>query len=332
MKVLVIGNTGFIGSFLVEALLKAGYEVVGMDVHPPAQPDKRYVFIQGSIMNKADILLAAQGCDAVISLAAQHRDFGIAEKEYFDVNRDGTSNIVDSLSKLGIKKFIFYSSVAVYGNPEGLATEETTPKPVNTYGKSKLAGEDCIGPWAQKDPSREVVIIRPVVIFGPGNFGNMFNLIHNVYKRRFIFVGKGENIKSIAYVENLVDATVFLLERLKPGLEVYNYADYPEMTIEDTVNTITGCLGYHKPRIRLPLGLAMAGACVFDVLGKITGINFPITAYRIKKFNTSTRFKADKIRNAGFKQKIMLPEGFRRMIDWYLKNKDSKGERRASGE
>jgi nucleoside-diphosphate-sugar epimerase len=153
----------------------------------------------------------------------------------------------------------------------------------------------------------------------------MHTLIRSIAKRRFLFVGKGENIKSIAYVENIVDATLFLLKQMKPGLVIYNYADYPEMTIEETVKTIRACLGYGAPRFRVPLGPAIAGASMFDLMGKLTGYNFPITAYRIRKFNTATRFKADKIRRTGFTQRVPLKEGFRKMIEWYLKNGNKKG-------
>mgnify|MGYP000983733945 FL=1 len=323
MRVLVIGSSGFIGSFLVEALLRKGYEVVGMDIQPPRKQDPRFVFMRGDILKKEDIAKAAAGCQAVISLAAAHKDFGISEQEYFQVNRDGTGNVLDVVAGAGIKKFIFYSSVAVYGNPDGFATEETIPEPVNTYGKSKLAGEKLIPSWVQADASREAVVIRPVVIFGPGNFGNMFTLINAICKKRFMCVGKGDNIKSVAYVENLVDATIFAFAGMKPGLAVYNYADYPEMTITQTVQTIYECLGIRQPRFRLPLRPALFGASIFDVLGKITGINFPITAYRIRKFNTATRFKADKIRSLGFQQRVPLKEGFKRMLDWYAANKDT---------
>ncbi len=325
MKILVTGNSGFIGTFLTDALIKNGYEVHGMDLNPPGDGNGRFAFIRGSVLRNEDILKAGRGCETIINLAAKHHDFGVTKEEFFAVNEQGTLNVLDCADRLGIRKLIFYSSVAVYGDPEHFADEETTPKPVNVYGESKLAGERRIYTWSRENPAREVCIIRPTVIFGPRNFGNMFNLVNNIYKRRFVFVGKGENIKSVGYVENLVGATMFLLKGMKPGLEVYNYADYPEMTVADTVNTITACLGRGAPKFKLPLGPAIAGASIFDILGKITGYNFPITAYRIRKFNTVTRFKADKIRKAGFEQGVAVEEGFKRMIEWYLEDLEGRG-------
>ena len=98
-------------------------------------------------------------------------------------------------------------------------------------------------------------------------------------------------------------------------------SDYPQMTIEEIVRLIAHNLSRGMPRFKLPLGFALAAAGIFDLLGKITKYNFPITAYRIKKFNTSTHHKSDKIRELGFKQPVSLPDGFARMIRWYLSNK-----------
>ncbi len=320
MKILIVGNTGFIGGFLTQRLIDNSHQVIGLDVKLPKSGENSYQFMQGSVLNTADIMKAASGADAIISLAAKHHDFGVSQDDFFRVNVQGTKNILDCASRLGIKKFIFYSTVAVYGNHKAYTTEETKPEPISDYGKSKLVAEEEVQKWVAKDTSRRVVIIRPTVVFGPNNYANMYNLINSIYKKRFIFVGKGDNIKSVAYVENLVDATIYLLERLKPGVDIYNYSDYPQMSISETVKTITKFLPCNMPKLRLPLKPVLITASMFDWAGKLTGYNFPITANRIKKFNTATHHKADKIRILGFQQRVGLIEGFRRMIKWYLNN------------
>jgi len=332
MKVLVIGNSGFVGGFLTKKLAEKGYEVRGMDVNPPATGESVSSFVRGSIVNYKDVLNAAVGCKCIINLAAKHHDFGITQEEFFAVNVKGTKNMLDAASELGIKKVIFYSTVAVYGNLKGPAVEGSLMHPVSVYGKSKLAAEQQVQSWIVREAAHEAVIIRPAVVFGPNNFGNMYNLINTIYRKRFMFVGPGNNVKSIAYVENLADATIFLLERMKPGVDIYNYTDYPEMTISKIVETILQSLSYPSPKIRIPLKPALALASIFDVLGKMTGHNFPITAYRIKKFNTPTHFKSNKIRSEGFYQHVSLQEGFQRMVDWYLENKDKKIEKTDGGE
>lgn len=89
MKVLVVGNAGFIGSFLTSALLEEGHEVRGMDVDRPEDGERRYTFIRGSVLDNGDIFKAAQGCEVIINLAAKHHDFGVAEEEFFGVNEQG---------------------------------------------------------------------------------------------------------------------------------------------------------------------------------------------------------------------------------------------------
>jgi len=320
MKILVTGSTGFIGKFLTKKLSGQGHEVVGIDINAPNERISSGSFLLGSVMKKEDISKAIDGVDVIIHLAAKHHDFGISRDEFFEFNVGSTKNLLDCAAKAGIKKFIFYSSVAVYGNHKAYTTEDTLPTPENDYGESKLAAEKVINTWMAEDRTRQAVIIRPTVVFGPENYANMYNLINTINKKRFLFIGKGDNVKSVAYVENLVDATIFLMERMKQGVDVFNYSDYPQMTTKNIVKVITKHLSCNMPKLKLPLGLTLAVASIFDFAGKITGYNFPITAKRIKKFNTATHHKSEKIRKLGFRLSVDLSDGFKRMIEWYLKN------------
>jgi len=227
MRILVIGNEGFIGGYLVEALTKKGHEIVGLDILANNSDERGYLAHKGDILKEEDILKAAQGVDLVISLAAKHHDFGISREDFFLINEQGTQNCLSCLAKLGIKKFVFYSTVAVYGLNDFEANEDTLYNPCNDYGESKLAGEKIIEKWAEEDASREVLIVRPVVVYGPNNWANMFRLIDNIYLRRFIMVGSGANQKSTAFVKNLVGSTLHMMERLQSGVERFNYSDQP---------------------------------------------------------------------------------------------------------
>jgi len=321
MKILVIGSTGFIGQFLVKKLVEKKHEVIGFDINPgPEELSKLCTCIVGNMPFPEDILKAAQGVDLIITLAAKHHDFGVTREEFFHVNETGTQILLDCAAKLQIKKLIFYSSVAVYGTSNEPSTENTIPQPDNDYGESKLAAEKVIQKWVDDDKSRSVIIIRPSVIFGPNNFANVYNLIDKIYKKKFVFVGKGDNIKSVAYVENLVDANIFLIDKLKPGIQIFSYSDEPQMTISQVVDIISEYMPHKAPKTELPLWIAVSFGSIFDLLGKITGHNYAITAARMKKFATSTHHKAEKIRNIGFKQKIETKEGFKHMIEWYIAN------------
>lgn len=332
MKILVTGSSGFIGTFLVKELMQKDHQVVGLDICVPKEKTLDYEFILGDILKMPDIMRAAKGADAIINLAAKHHDFGVSDEEFFAVNVDGTKNLLDCADRLGIKKFIFYSTAAVYGICRNSASEDTPLNPVNVYGMSKMGAEEAIHSWVKKGGARQAVIIRPVVVFGPNNYANMHKLIESIYKKRFFFVGKGDNIKSIAYVENLVDATLFLMDKSEDKEVIYNYSDYPQLTMEETVRTIADSLGRRIPKVKIPLKFAVFSVGIFDILGKLTGINFPITAYRIKKLNTATCFASDKIRALGYKQKVDPRDGIKRMVEWYMSNKSGVGSRVLGGE
>lgn len=319
MKVFITGHTGFIGQFLTKKLTQRSHKVIGLDLKPPSEEQARICqSFTGSILSREDLSKSVRGADLIISLAAEHHDFGIKREDYFKVNVEGTELLLDVASREGINQLIFYSSVAVYGTQKIPTDENTPPVPSNPYGASKLDAEKVIEKWAAANLKRSVIIIRPTVIFGPYNFANMYNLIDKIYRKKFIFVGKGENIKSVAYVENLVDATVFLTEKLKSGIQIFNYIDEPQLTIAQTVDIISSYMPHRIPKIKIPLFVAITFGSIFDLLAKITGHNFPITGARMKKFATSTHHKADKIRQLGFKQNVELKEGFRRMVEWYL--------------
>lgn len=331
MKILLIGNEGFIGRHLSKLLRNNGHELVGMDVESNNSADNGYYCHKGDILNKEDILKAAKGCDMVFNLAAKHHDFGISREDFFLINETGTQNLVDCMAQLDIKKLVFYSSVAVYGFNDFASSEETPPNPDNDYGASKLAGEKVIERWQSENPEREVLIVRPVVVYGPNHWANMFRLIDNIYHKRFVMVGSGENIKSTAYVANLIEATFFMMNRMSAGIERINYSDYPQKTSLEVANIIRKELGKKPLRFKFPLGLAMFLAFPLDILAKLLNKNLPITANRIKKFGISTLHGSDKVRDLGYKQRFSTEIGLNDMVQWYLETGLKNRDRCAAG-
>lgn len=331
MKILVIGNEGFIGRYMTSCLKDEGHDIVGLDIVASDNDENGYFSHRGDILIEEDVMRAAKGCDMVINLAAKHHDFGISKEDFFLINEQGTKNCLSCLSKLGIKKIAYYSTVAVYGERDEESHEGMALDPSNDYGESKKAGEDLIRQWAKGDESREVLIVRPVVVFGPHNYANMFRLIDNVYLNRFVMVGKGDNIKAVAYVENLVEATLFMIRKLKPGVETINYSDQPYKTSLEIANIIRKEMGKGLLRFKFPLGLAMCLAYPFDILAKIIKFNLPITANRIEKFNSPTVHGSKKVRDLGFEQKVTTEDGLRKMVQWYLSDGRKNRSRCAAG-
>ena len=320
-KILMTGGSGFIGSHFHNVLSKEN--IINLDLVKPNQNQKSN-FIQGDIRKKEDIERAIEGenVDLIISLAAMHHDFGISEQEHFETNERGTELICDVASENKIDTIVFYSSVAVYGANTAPSNEEMEPNPNMPYGASKLAGERVLEKWASQKPSRKVLIIRPALVFGINNTANMYKLINQINLGIYFHLGKGQNVKSIAYVENIVDATLFLIDNLTSGVSIYNYADKPHLTSKEIANTISNKLD-KKVRITLPKFLGIMLGLPFDLGIRITGKNLPISSSRIKKLATETYHLAEKLTSEGFVPKFSTKQGLEEMVDWY-KNTNKK--------
>ena len=323
MKILISGASGFIGSHFHEQLPQL--QIINFDLIEP-KFDYESTFFKGDIRNKdeVELCLSKYKCDTILHLAAEHKDFGVSYEDFFKTNEFGTKTLCDAATKFGIKKFIFYSSVAVYGNNKTPSSEKINPNPLSPYGKSKSAGEKVLEQWATEDLERCVIIIRPAVVYGERNVANMFRLIEQIKEGHYFHIGKGENVKSIAYVKNLVEATIWLMDRMKPGVQVYNYADSKQLSSRHIASVISKALGRKEP-ITLPYWLVYTMGIPFDIAIKLTGKDLPISTNRLKKFCTETYHKADKIREAGFVPKYFNEEGLQNMVLW-MNSKNFKNE------
>jgi len=231
MKVLVTGDTGFVGTHLVKKLIELNHEVTGFS------PDKGK-----DIRNYAEIEKSVKGKDVVIHLAAQtdvRKSFENPKLDY-EVNYQGTKNVVKACEKFGTR-LIFTSSAAVYGNSRDIPTHEDSPKlPVSFYGLHKL--------FAEKECERiNPFIIRPFNIYGPGGHGaiNKFTeLIKN--DKEIVLFNDGSHTRDYIYINDIVSALILGLKS-KPG--VYNIASGKETSLKEVIDAISKELD-KKPRIR----------------------------------------------------------------------------------
>lgn len=260
------------------------------------------------------------GVQCVLHLAAAKGDWGISAEEYHRDNVEATEALLSAGREAGITKWIFYSTVSVLGPSDVPLSEDAAPNPVNSYGSTKLACEEMFHQFAADDEAAEVLIIRPSAVYGPGNpwNTNIYRLIEAIYRRRFVMVGDGAVCKTTSYIENLVDATLFLLERMRPGVQIYHYVDEPVMTMDDMVETIYALLQRRRPRFRVPLPVASGLARLADTIADWTKTDLPITSARIRKFCTGTVFSASRIRDAGFEQPVSNTDALKRTVDWYV--------------
>ncbi|MGH3631096.1 MAG: NAD-dependent epimerase/dehydratase family protein, partial [Sciscionella sp.] len=157
MRILVTGSSGFIGRFLIPELIAKGHEVVGLDVRVGPEFGGSFCFIRGNILDAGVLGGAMDGIDLVIHLAAEHKDFGVTDGLYHEVNVEGTKNLLRCAAERAVGKFVFFSSVAVYGSSPIPTHEGLECSPELPYGKSKLLAEHALEEWTQTDRSRSVV-------------------------------------------------------------------------------------------------------------------------------------------------------------------------------
>jgi len=312
MNILVTGGSGFIGTNLVTDLLKEGHNVTIYDkLKSETYPE---ISIVADVRDKEKLIRSMHGVDAVYHLAAEHRDDVQPTSLYYDVNVGGAENIIYALEKNDVKRLIFTSTVAVYGLNSGEPSENSSVKPFNDYGKSKYEAETIFSKWADSDHTNCLITVRPTVIFGEKNRGNVYNLLNQLASGKFIKVGKGLNRKSMGYVLNLSRFLTTLLKS-EPGQFVYNYADKPDLCMNELIDIFYNTVGKnHKNNFKIPYALGLMGGYCFDILAKITGKTYPISSIRIKKFCADTVVSAEKVKDTGFIAPYLLTDGLKRMI------------------
>jgi nucleoside-diphosphate-sugar epimerase len=312
-KITLIGGSGFIGTKLTADLSHAGHAVSIADV----QPSRRYpdLFRKADVRDPASLKEACSGSDIIINLAAAHRDDVRPVSLYHDINVAGAENVCRVAEDLNIQTILFTSSAAVYGLQDGDVGEDRPHKPVNMYGETKSKAEAVYRAWQMKDPdNRRLVIVRPTVVFGIGNRGNVHTLIDQVVRGHFIMIGDGQNRKSMAYVDNVSSFLVHCLN-FGPGIHVYNYVDKPDLNMQDLIGTIRSLTGKSSGAgLHLPKALGNLAGVGFDALARMTGKTFPISRIRIEKFCATTVFSAKKLEGTSFKAPKNLKEALEETI------------------
>ncbi len=300
-KVAIIGGAGFLGMRLSSRLSNQNVSFNIFDINT-----KNNLNISSLDIEKFDTLDQLEGANTIINLAAMHRDDVRPLSRYDDVNIQGSVNVCKAARKLDIKNIIFTSSVAIYGFAPADTNESGEPNYFNDYGRTKFLAEKVYKEWQAEDPNnRTLVIVRPTVIFGEGNRGNVYNLLKQIASKRFVMFGNGKNKKSMAYVENVAAFLEYSLS-FKPGLHIYNYIDKPDFNMNNLVSLARKTLfGKYNVGIRLPAFLGVAIGYIADLVATVIRKNLPVSSIRVKKFLGTTQFSSS-IAETGFEPPVEL--------------------------
>lgn len=320
MNITIIGASGFVGTRLLGLLSedKSEYNLRNID------KQQSHFFPQiteiADVRNVEEIKAKLKNTDVVVLLAAEHRDDVTPISLYYDVNVEGMKNTLAAMEANGIKRIVFTSSVAVYGLNKENPNEEHPTDPFNHYGKSKWQAELVLQEWYKSHPDWNINILRPTVIFGERNRGNVYNLLKQISSGKFMMVGNGNNKKSMAYVGNIVAFIKFLIDNRREGYNVFNYIDKPDFTMNELVAHVSKVLKKKILPTHAPYWLGMFGGKCFDLLAFITRKKLSISSVRVKKFCATTQFDAKKAHSSGFKAPYTLGEGLAKTLTFEFVN------------
>jgi UDP-glucose 4-epimerase len=336
MKILVTGANGLVGSSIVENLLSENFEVYALCGANSKIDEFR------DILNvfKTDItkyqnlahLANLENVDVLIhSAGLAHQFKNRKEEEFWRINVLGTENVARLAARLKVKHFILISSVAVYGvNPASLdnnvetykfgITEEAECQPQGFYARSKLESEKA----AQNicaDNKIALTILRLTTVIGEEDKGNVARLIKTIDKRRFYWVGRGENYKSLIYKGDAAKACVKIL-RKTAGAEIFNVTAEP-FTIKEIVSEIEDNLGIKAPKFSIPSNILSKLFFINTKFLRSEKLNY--VEENLNKWISDDVFSGEKFKKIyGFQAETPIKEAIRRQVENYMENKKTK--------
>jgi nucleoside-diphosphate-sugar epimerase len=317
MNYIIFGGSGFIGTHLIHLLkdevVKSEDKIYDLDIVMPGEEGVVPGIVEkNDVIKPIDFKFEPTENDVIFNLAAVHRTPGHPDNEYFETNIYGAENVTAFAEKYGIKKILFTSSIAPYGAAEELKKEDTLPTPNTPYGISKLVAEKIHEKWQAKSDDRELTIVRPGIVYGKGEHGNMTRLYKGMKGHYFVYTGRKDTIKACIYVKELVRFFKYrMIDNDFKGSDIYNCTFEPAYNIEQICETIKKATGLkcHIPLI--PGGLLMTAA---SILGPIGGKKVGIHPARVKKLMVSTNIGGKKLAESGYKFKYSFEDTYK---DWF---------------
>lgn len=320
IKILVTGGSGFIGTNMIESLLKTDAEILSIDIAEPKLKQHRSIWHQADIRDKEVITKEIEtfSPDYVIHLAARTDLNGKMLQDY-DANMQGVTNLLDALEKIpNLKQAVFASSMYVC-EPGYMPKDFEDYAPHTLYGESKVETERRI---KKRNPKYTWSIIRPTSIWGPW-FGEPYNkFFHIVLSHMYFHMGKRACRKTYGYVDNAIYEimSIFEADAEKVNRKVFYIGDYEPYDITEWANEIAKEARIWIPRI--PYWCFKCAGWFGDLLKKF-GIGFPMTSFRLHNMTTDNIHNLEPIKTIAPNLPLSRLEGTKRTLDW-INNVENK--------
>ena len=320
----VTGATGFIGSHLVERLLSKGYHVRCLVLNPKRPgflKDLPIEIFEGDLFSIAALEKGIEGAQYVYHIAG-----AVAAKskgDFFRFNQIGTKNVIEAVARVNpnVKKFIHISSQTAVGPGCGTTpvNESVTPKPLTTYGKSKLASEQEVLKFKDRIP---VTILRVSAVYGPRDTAT-FDYFKSAYMGLELLIGFHDTYVSLVHSTDLVTGIILAGEKQIANGQIYFLGSEQYYTWNEIGFITKNVLNKKLFRVRVPKPLVFVIAGISGTLSKFKAkpsvLNFE-KAYDLTQENWCCDISKAK-KELGYKQEVSLEEGIRETVKWYLDNK-----------
>lgn len=329
-RALVTGVSGFVGRHLAASLLARGLAVRGLvrgssQARVPEGVEKE----TGDIRDTAAVRSAVEGCDLVFHLAAAAPAAGGGEPEATlcrQVNVDGTRALVEAAARAGVTRLVFFSTVKAMGeSTRGVADESTEARSADVYGRTKLEAER-IAFEAAGSGGAEAVCLRPALVYGPGQKGNIERLIAAVESGRFPPLPENTGRRSLVHVKSLVEAALLCALRPEASGQCYIVADLA-LSARQLQAAVARALGRPAPGLAWPLPVYRAAALLGDALGRLGLERFPFDSARFEKLFAEAEYSAEKIgRDLGWRPFLDLDGALAEVVAVRREEKRTGGE------
>jgi nucleoside-diphosphate-sugar epimerase len=317
---LVTGASGFIGGRLAERLAtEEGVRVRAM-VRSAGKAGRLaklpLEIVEGDLLDPQSLSRTVKGCDLVFHCAALVRETG-KKKEFYQINVQGTENIVKAAVAAGVKKFVHMSSVAVYGlNPPDGADEDTAFQPCgNLYCDTKIAAEKVV--WAyHRDKGLPVVVIRPTNVYGPHSKPWTLLPIKMINSGKMMLINGGTGLCNYVYIDNLIDATLLATKRDESVGQAYIITDGVALPWKEFFGCYAQMAG--RPQMRsVSEQVGKIAALGMEITSMFTGKPAKITRQAVGFLTKKACFSIEKARRElGYQPRLSLKKGMQITEQW----------------
>ena len=320
--VLITGATGAIGPCIVHAMHKAGYQIRAFSVDSPTEGmfSQNVEVLLGDVTDSFVVQSAMEGVEAVIHLAAllhiTNPPPTLCEK-YERINVGGTACVVKAAIEAGVKRLVFFSTIAVYGNSNvQILTEYAPAKPDTFYAETKLAAERIVLDAKRTDGQPLGTVLRFAAIYGPRIKGNYERFVKALSHGRFVPVGDGSNRRTLIYDRDVANAALLAVQHPNAAGKVYNVSDGQFHTLKEIIVAICDALGRNPPRLSIPVGPARFSAGLMEDTFRLVGRESPIGRETIDKYTEDIAVDSQRIqRELGFKPQYDLKTGWEETVE-----------------